>query len=139
MTILRVTAAVTALAVAACSPAVAPDQLALCREVLPALHDPIAAIRETRHDPVGDDRKAVRIDYMAERPGRPRTIHYAICHFDGRDARGRPDLADLITERGPFPVVRFVILKRWWLGQSPTPPRSEARGRSGLAQTVRPG
>jgi hypothetical protein len=124
---------------AACTPAVAPDQLALCRGVLPALHDPLTAIRETRHDPVGEDRRAVRIDYTAERPGRTRTVHYAVCHFDGRDARGRPELADLITERGPFPGVRFVILKRWWLGQSPVPPRSEARGHSGLAEATRPG
>ncbi|MGU9978968.1 hypothetical protein ACJ4V0_02895 [Phreatobacter sp. HK31-P] len=127
------------LTLAGCTPVVAPDQLALCREVLPALHDPLTAIRETRHDPVGDDRKAVRIDYLAERPGRARTVHYAICHFDGRDARGRPELADLVTERGPFPGIRFVILKRWWLGQSPVPPRSEARGRSGLAETARSG
>ncbi|KAF0132678.1 MAG: hypothetical protein FD152_1827 [Xanthobacteraceae bacterium] len=132
-------AAAAGLTLAACTPLVAPDQLALCREVLPALHDPLTAIRETRHDPVGDERLAVRIDYLVERPGRARTVHYAICHFDGRDARGRPELVDLITERGPFPGIRFVILKRWWLGQSPAPPRSEARGRSGLAEATRPG
>ncbi len=139
MTSVRLAAAAAGAILAACTPAVAPDKLALCREVLPALHDPLAAIRETRHDPVGDGGTAVRIDYLAERPGRARTVHYAVCHFDGRDARGRPELVDLTTERGPFPGVRFVILKRWWLGQTPTPPRSEARGRSGLAEATQPG
>jgi len=128
VTIPRLAAAVTALAVAACSPAVAPDQLALCREVLPALHDPIAAIRETRHDPVGDDRKAVRIDYMAERPGRPRTVHYAICHFDGRDARGRPELADLtLTMNGTVATRPTEFPMPHWL-QTGLLPRDPARG-----------
>ena len=136
----RLRSAAALLALAGCTPQADSGQLALCRHVLPALHDPLTAIRETRQGPAGDEGKAVRIDYLAERTGRVRTVHYAICHFDGTDARGRPELVDLVTERGPFPGLRFVILKRWWLEQNPAPPRSEARGsRSGLAESMRPG
>ncbi|MDP2802481.1 MAG: hypothetical protein Q8O26_11425 [Phreatobacter sp.] len=120
--------AAAALAAGACSPVVAPDQLALCREVLPALHDPGTLIRESRHGPAPAG-SGVRIDYLAERPGLPRTAHFATCRFEGRDPRGRPDLADLSTERGPFPGARFVILKRWWLDQAPTTPRSAGKAR----------
>ncbi|WP_296571481.1 hypothetical protein [Phreatobacter sp.] len=122
----------------ACAPVVAPDQLALCREVLPALHDPGTLIRESRHGPAPAG-SGVRIDYLAERQGLPRSAHFATCRFEGLDRRGRPDLAELSTERGPFPGARFVILKRWWLDQVPSPPRSAGTVRSGLAERAAAG
>jgi hypothetical protein len=121
-----------ALAAGGCAPAVDPAELALCREVLPALHEEGSAIRESRHGPPADG-PGVRIDYLAERPGRPRTVHFATCRFDGRDGRGRPALAALTTERGPLTEIRFIILKRWWLEQVPAPSLSAAKARSGLA------
>jgi hypothetical protein len=121
------------LAAGGCAPVVEPDQLALCREVLPALHEEGTVIRESRHGPPADG-PGVRIDYLAQRPGRPRTVHVATCRFDQRrDGRGRPTLATLATERGPLSETRLIILKRWWLEQVPAPSMSAAKTRSGLA------
>ena len=129
-----VTLVLAMLAAGGCAPVVEPDQLAVCREVLPALHEEGTAIRESRVSPPADG-PGVRIDYLAERPGRPRSVHFAACRFDGRDGRGRPALAALSTERGPLSETRFIILKRWWLEQGPAPPLSAAKARSGLAET----
>lgn len=117
---------------------VEPDHLALCREVLPALHEAGTVIRENRHGP-STEGSGVRIDYLAERPGRPRTVHFASCRFEGRDRRGRPALVALSTERGPLSETRFIILKRWWLDQMPAPPLSAAKTRSGLAESAKAG
>jgi len=125
--------ALAALAAGGCAPVVEPDQLALCRVVLPALHEAGTVIRESRHGPPTAG-AGVRIDYLAERPGRPRTVHFAACRFDGRDGRGRPALAALSTERGPLSETRFIILKRWWLEQGPAPALSAAKTRAGLAE-----
>jgi branched-chain amino acid transport system permease protein len=127
--------ALAALAAGGCAPVVEPEQLALCREVLPALHEEGTVIRESRYGPPADG-PGVRIDYLAERRGRPRTVHFATCRFDGRDGRGRPTLAALATERGPLSETRFIILKRWWLEQVPAPSLSAAKARSGLAESA---
>jgi branched-chain amino acid transport system permease protein len=124
-----------ALAAGGCAPVVEPDHLTLCREVLPALHEDGTVIRESRYGPPADG-TGVRIDYLAERPGRPRSVHFATCRFDGRDGRGRPALAALSTERGALSETRFIILKRWWLEQGPAPPLSAAKARSGLAESA---
>jgi branched-chain amino acid transport system permease protein len=117
----RLLAATALIAIGACTPVVDPARLALCREVLPALHEAGTVISGTRDEP-GDG--GVKITYLAERPGRPRTVHSATCRFDGEDSHGRPDLVGLVTERGPLSAVRLLILKRWWLGQVPAPARA---------------
>lgn len=117
----RVLAATVLLAAGGCTPVVDPARLALCREVLPALHEVGTVISGNRDEP-GDG--GVKITYLAERPGRPRTVHSATCRFNGEDAHGRPDLVGLVTERGPISAVRLLILKRWWLGQVPAPARA---------------
>ncbi len=105
---------------AGCGPVVDQASLDLCRTTLPALHAEGAAIRELRHGPAPRPVSGLRIDYLAQEPGRPRTAHHATCVI-GQRTDGRRVLAGLETERGPLGEVRLAILKRWWLGERPLP------------------
>jgi hypothetical protein len=115
------TAAGLIIAIGGCTPVVDPARLALCNDILPALHE-VGTVISGRRDEPGDG--GVKITYLAERPGRPRTVHSATCRFDGEDGHGRPNLIGLVTERGPLSAIRLLILKRWWLGQVPPPARA---------------
>jgi branched-chain amino acid transport system permease protein len=107
------------LGLAGCASLVDPDHLRLCRALLPALHAEGVAIRETRHLAIENRPNALRIDYLAEEPGRPRGTHYAVCTFAGGGAdASRLDLAALDTDRGPVTDLRLEILRRWWLGDA---------------------
>lgn len=109
------------LALAGCTASVEPDHLRLCREALPALHEPGATIRETRHRPVESEAFTLRIDYLVQEPARPPSVRYAICRFAGGGTDvARFDLVALTTDRGPLSEVKLLILKRWWLGDGAT-------------------
>lgn len=113
---------------AGCAPVVEPDHLRLCRAVLPALHPEGATLREGRHAPVDGVRHAVRIDYVVEEPGRPRSTHYAVCRFAGGGTEAaRFELAGLETERGPISDIRLMIIRRWWLGDAAIVAEQSAR------------
>lgn len=105
---------------AGCGPVVDQAGLDLCRATLPALHADGSAIRELRQGPAQRPAAGIRIDYLAQEPGRPRTAHHVTCRVEPRPG-GQLTLAGLDTERGPLGEVRLAILKRWWLGERPDP------------------
>lgn len=114
------------LLLAGCGPVVDQAGLDLCRTTLPALHARGADIRELRHGPARQPGAGLRIDYLAQEPGRPRTAHHATCRIEQRPD-GRSILAGLDTERGPMGDVRLAILRRWWLGERPLVPTGGSR------------
>lgn len=105
---------------AGCGPVVDQAGLDLCRATLPALHAEGSVIRELRHGPAPRPATGIRIDYLAQEPGRPRTAHHVTCRVEAR-AGGRLSLVGLDTDRGPLGEVRLAILRRWWLGERPDP------------------
>lgn len=122
------------LGLAGCASLVDPDHLRLCRALLPALHAEDAAIRETRHATAEGRANTLRIDYLADEPGRPRGTHYAICTFAGGGAdAARLDLAALETDRGPVSDLKLQILRRWWLGDASVLAEAARRVDSGRA------
>jgi branched-chain amino acid transport system permease protein len=103
-----------------CGPVVDQAGLDLCRATLPALHAEGSVIRELRHGPAPRPASGIRIDYLAQEPGRPRTAHHITCRVEAQTG-GHLSLVGLDTERGPLGEVRLAILRRWWLGERPDP------------------
>lgn len=95
------------LCLAACSEGPPPEQVRLCRAVIGALHPEHTVLLGQRPSQAAGG--AIRIDYMAEEPGRVRGTHYLVCRF-GEGAK----LEGLETERGPVSDVKFIIIRRWW-------------------------
>jgi branched-subunit amino acid ABC-type transport system permease component len=104
------------LLLASCAP-LDTEQVRLCRLVLPALHPPQTAFRETGVAAT-DSGSGVRIDYEASEPDNRTFIgrHWATCRFGGTAlTRARLVLVGVDTDRGALSDVRLLYLNRFWL------------------------
>ncbi|HTR12900.1 MAG TPA: branched-chain amino acid ABC transporter permease [Roseiarcus sp.] len=108
------TAAVAALALAGCSPALETDQARLCRMSLPALF-PAARIDIRAQHPDADGR-GLSVAFTAQVEGEDPKPHVAQCRFR---QRGRPresrDLVALTLDSRPLSEARLYFLIRYWL------------------------
>lgn len=112
----RLFALAALLLLASCAP-LDTEQVRLCRLVLPALHPPQTAFRETGVAAT-DSGSGVRIDYEASEPDNRTFIgrHWATCRFGGTAlTRARLVLVGVDTDRSALSDVRLLYLNRFWL------------------------
>jgi branched-chain amino acid transport system permease protein len=107
------------LALSACGRVTDPEQLRLCRLILPVLHPEGTEIREIRAGPAAAGRSGVRVDYTAREPGTASKAHFAACGFGGTTfERDRLDLVAVETDEGKLGEARLLYLKRFWLSEA---------------------
>ena len=107
-------AAVAALALAGCAPALETDQARLCRMALPALF-PGAQI-EIRSQHPDPDGRGLRVAFSSQAANNEPEAHVAECRFRelGRPRESR-DLIALTLDGEPLSEARLFVLVRYWL------------------------
>jgi branched-chain amino acid transport system permease protein len=98
----------------ACGSSTDAEQARVCRSTLPALN-PGAHLTVLRVQS-GPQRRTLRIDYVAEHPGRPALNRFAICQFAAEGlSPNKAELIGLGTEAGPVSGASLYLLKRYYL------------------------
>jgi branched-chain amino acid transport system permease protein len=99
---------------AACGLSIDADQARVCRSALPALN-PGARLTVLRVQ-TGPVPQSLRVDYVAESPGRPTVDRFAICGFAAAGlSPNKAELTGLETETGPLSGASLYLLKRYYL------------------------
>jgi branched-chain amino acid transport system permease protein len=111
---IRLSAAILIVLLAACGELIDADEARLCRMTLPAINDAARLdIQQTRPGPFPF---SLRIDYRAIGADGAMQARFVICRFSAeRGARSKRDLIGLATEFGPIADASFFFLKRFFL------------------------
>jgi branched-subunit amino acid ABC-type transport system permease component len=100
--------------VAACGLSIDAEQARVCRSALPALN-PGAHLTVLRVQ-TGPTPQSLRVEYVAEPPGRPALDRFAICQFAAEGlSSNKAELTGLETEAGPLAGANLYLLKRYYL------------------------
>jgi branched-chain amino acid transport system permease protein len=99
---------------AACGLSIDAEQARVCRSALPALN-PGAHLTVLRIQ-AGPTPQSLRVEYVAELPGRPALDRFAICQFAAEGlSPNKAELTGLATETGPLAGASLYLLKRYYL------------------------
>ncbi len=108
--------------IAGCGVPIDAEQARICRTAIPALNPDFTDIRIGRIAP-GPRPGSLRVDYLAEEPGRPARNRYVICLFAAAGLAGDKALiTGLATEGGPLTDAAFYFLRRFYLEAPGEPP-----------------
>lgn len=90
------------------------EQTRVCRSALPAINPGARiTVRRVQEGPVP---RSLRIDYLAEREGRPVLERFAICQFAAEGlSPNKAEVTGLATEEGPVSGANLYLLKRYYI------------------------
>jgi hypothetical protein len=103
-----------ALALAGCSEKPDARALAICRDIVPALH-PGGSKIDIRAEQPAQGVYQVALAYHIVEPGKPGRMAVVRCGFDSVFPSDRPVLTAVDNDGQPVSEAQLFIMKRWWL------------------------
>lgn len=103
-----------ALALAGCSKDPDPRALAICRDIIPALH-PAGSKIDIRAEQGAEGVYQIALAYHVVEPGKPGRMSMVRCGFDTVFPSERPILTAVDNDGRPVSEAQLFIMKRWWL------------------------
>jgi hypothetical protein len=103
-----------ALALTACSEKPDTRALAICRDIVPALH-PDGSKIDIRNEQAAQGVYQVALAYHVVEPGKPGRMAVVRCGFDSVFPSERPVLTAVDNDGQPVSEAQLFIMKRWWL------------------------